>query len=85
MLERDVEILRDVVVAGDGFEQPRGDLVGIGVEEAQPLEAGERGESVEEVGEFGAAEGRGFGLVATRLATAKYRGLSTARFALRSR
>ncbi len=51
MLEGDVEVLCDGVVARDGFEQARGDLVGVGVEEAQPLEAGEGGEGVEEVGE----------------------------------
>ena len=59
VLQRDVEVLGDVVVARDGFEQARGDLVGVGVEEAQPLEAGERGEGVEEVGESGALAGDG--------------------------
>ena len=60
MLQRDVEVLGDGVVASDGFEQARGDLVGVGVEEAQPAQAFERGEGFEEVGEVGAAEMRGF-------------------------
>jgi hypothetical protein len=51
VLQRDVEVLGDVVVLGDGFEQARGDLVGVGVEEAQPAQAGERGEGVEQRGE----------------------------------
>ena len=34
----------------DGLEQPRGDLVGVGVEEAQPAEAGKHGEGVEQRG-----------------------------------
>ena len=55
VLQRDVEVLRDVVVARDGLEQARGDLVGIRVEEAQPLEAGERSERVEQIGEFHAS------------------------------
>ena len=59
VLQRDVEVLGDGVVAGDGFEQARGDLVGIGVEEAQPFEAGERREGFEESGEVGASEGGG--------------------------
>ena len=36
VLEGDVEVFGDVVVARDGLEQARGDLVGVGVEEAQP-------------------------------------------------
>ena len=51
VLQRDVEILGDVVVLRHGFEQARGDLVGIGVEEAQPAEAGEAGEGFEQLGE----------------------------------
>jgi hypothetical protein len=61
VLQRDVEVLGDGVVARDGLEQARGDLVGVGVEEAEPLEAGERGEGVEEVGELGALVGEGVG------------------------
>jgi hypothetical protein len=49
VLQRDVEVFGDVVVAGDGFEQARGDLVGVGVEEAQPAQAGQDGEGVEEL------------------------------------
>ena len=49
MLQGDIEIGRnDGRVLRHGFEQPRGDLVGIGVEEAQPLEAGQHGEGVEQ-------------------------------------
>ena len=51
MLEGDVEILGDVVVARHGLEQVRRDLVWVGVEEAQPAEAGKDGEGVEERGE----------------------------------
>ena len=45
VLERHVDVLGDGVVLRDGFEQARGDLVGIGVEEAEPAEAGEDGEA----------------------------------------
>src|SRR5437868_3804452 len=38
-------------MAGDGLEQTRGDLVRVRVEEAQPLEAGEDGQRVEQRGE----------------------------------
>ena len=51
MLEGDVEVFGDVVVARDGVEEARGDFVGVGVEEAEPAEAGEWGEGFEEVGE----------------------------------
>ncbi len=51
MLEGHVEIFCDGVVFGHRLEQARGDLVGVGVEEAQPAEAGEDGEGVEEGGE----------------------------------
>ncbi len=51
VLERDVEVLGDVVVRRHGLEQPRRDLVGIGVEEAEPAEAGQGGEGFEELGE----------------------------------
>ena len=51
VLEGDVEVFCDGVVACHGFEQARGDLVGVGVEEAEPAQAGERGEGVEELGE----------------------------------
>ena len=51
VLEGDVEIFGDVVVACDGVEQAGGDLVGVGVEEAEPAQAGEWGEGVEEVSE----------------------------------
>src|SRR6185437_9758486 len=51
MLERDVEVLRDIVVACDGLQQPRGDLVGIGVEETQPAQARQRCEGFEELGQ----------------------------------
>ena len=57
VLEGDVEILGDGVVLGHRFEQAGGDLVGVGVEEAEPAQAGEDGEGVEELGEaFGEAE-----------------------------
>ena len=39
VLQRHVEVLADVVVLRDGLEQAAGDLVGIGVEEAQPAQA----------------------------------------------
>ena len=48
MLERDVEVFGDVVVAGDGFEELGGDFVGVGVEEAQPFEAFDLREGFEE-------------------------------------
>ena len=51
MLQRDVEIFADVVVPGDGVKQVAGDAVGVGVEEAQPAEAVDAGEGVEECGE----------------------------------
>ncbi len=51
VLERQVEIFADVGVRGDGFEQASGDAVGIGVEEAEPAEAFDAGEGVEERGE----------------------------------
>ena len=51
MLERDVEIFADVVVLGDGVEKFAGDAVGVGVEEAEPAEAFDLGERVEEGGE----------------------------------
>ena len=51
MLERDVEIFADVVVLGDGVEQLAGDAVGVGVEEAEPAQAFDAGEGVEEGGE----------------------------------
>ena len=51
VLEGHVEILADVVVAGDGVEQAAGDAVGVGVEEAQPAQAFDAGEGVEEGGE----------------------------------
>ena len=51
MLEWNVEIFADVVMAGDGREQAAGDAVGVGVEEAEPAEAFDAGERVEEGGE----------------------------------
>ena len=51
MLQGNVQILADVVVLGDGFEQPLRDAVGIGVEEAQPAQPVDAGQSVEQVGE----------------------------------
>jgi hypothetical protein len=51
VLQGDVEIFADVVVFGDGFKQLAGDAVGIGVEEAEPAEAFDAGELVEEGGE----------------------------------
>ena len=51
MLEGQVQVVADVVVAGDGFEQAAGDAVGVGVEEAEPAEVGDFGERVEECGE----------------------------------
>ena len=41
VLQGDVEVFGDVVVLRHGLEQARGDLVGVGVEEAEPAEAGE--------------------------------------------
>ena len=40
-----------VAVTRHGFEQARGDLVGVGVEEAQPAQAGQYGERVEQLRE----------------------------------
>ena len=51
MLERDIEIFADIVVAGDGVEELGGDAVGVGVEETEPMEAFDIGERVEEGGE----------------------------------
>ena len=51
VLQRQIEILADVVVPGDGVEQFAGDAVGVGVEEAQPAQAFDLGERVEERGE----------------------------------
>ena len=51
VLERDVEIFADVVVLRDGVEQLAGDAVGVGVEEAEPAQAVDAGELVEEGGE----------------------------------
>jgi len=47
VLEGDVKILGDGGVLRHGFEEAGGDLVGVGVEEAEPTEAGEYGECVE--------------------------------------
>lgn len=47
VLEGDVQVLGDGVVAGHRLQQAGGDLVGVGVEEAEPAEAGEDGEAVE--------------------------------------
>ena len=55
MLQWDVKILRDILVARDGFEQARGDLVGIRIEKPQPLEASERSECIEKIGQFHAS------------------------------
>ena len=41
MLERDVKVLGDVVVARHGLQEPRRHLVGVGVEEAEPAETGQ--------------------------------------------
>jgi hypothetical protein len=51
VLERHVEVFADVVVAGDGFEESAGNAVGIGVEEAEPAQAVDAGERVEQGGE----------------------------------
>jgi GGDEF domain-containing protein len=51
VLQRHVEIFADVVVPGDGVKQLAGDAVGIGVEEAQPAQAFDAGERVEQSGE----------------------------------
>ena len=48
VLERKVEVLADIVVARDGFEQLASDAIGIGVEESEPLEVRNAGEGVEE-------------------------------------
>ncbi len=50
MLERQVEILADVVVAGDGVEQLARDAIGIGVEEAEPAQVRDACEGVKELG-----------------------------------
>ncbi len=51
MLQRDIEIFADIVVPGDGLQQPAGDAVRIGVKEAQPAQAGNGRQSVEQLGE----------------------------------
>ena len=51
VLEGQIEVFADVVVPGDGFEQAAGDAVGIGVEEAEPAQAIDAGEGVEQSGE----------------------------------
>ncbi len=51
VLEGDVEVLGDGVMAGHSLEQARGDLVRVGVEEAQPAQAGQDGKGVEKLGE----------------------------------
>ena len=48
VLQRHVEILADVVVARDGVEQPAGDAIGIGVEEAQPAQTLDARQRVEQ-------------------------------------
>ena len=49
VLQRHVEILADVVVPRDGFEQPAGNAIGIRVEEAQPAQAFNAGQRVKKV------------------------------------
>ena len=51
MLQRHVEILADVIVLGDGREQAPCDAVGVGIEEAQPAQAFNPRERVEQQGE----------------------------------
>ena len=51
MLQRDIEVFADVVVPGNCVEKLAGDAVGVGVKEAQPAEAFDTGELVEERGE----------------------------------
>jgi len=51
VLEGNVEVLADVVVLRDGFEELAGDAVGIGIEEAEPAQAVDAGELVEQRGE----------------------------------
>ena len=51
MLQGHVEIFADVVVLRDGVEQLAGDAIGIGVEEAEPAQAFDLGERVEQRGE----------------------------------
>jgi len=46
-----IEIFADIVVAGDRVEQAIGDAVGVGVEEAEPAQAVDLCERVEELGE----------------------------------
>ncbi len=38
MLQRNINVRANFVVSGDGFQQPPRDLVGIGVEEANPAQ-----------------------------------------------
>ena len=49
MLERQVEVFADIVVAGNGVKKAAGNAVGIGVEKAQPAHAGDLGECVEQL------------------------------------
>jgi hypothetical protein len=51
VLQRQIEVLTDVVVAGDRVEQAIGDAVGVGVEEAEPAQAVDLSERVEELRE----------------------------------
>ena len=51
VLQRDVDIGTDIVVGGDGFEQMSRDLVGISVEEADPLQTRDSGELFEQQSE----------------------------------
>src|ERR1700761_473410 len=51
MLQRHVEILHDAVVLRDGIEQVPGDLVGVGIEKAQPGESVYLRETIEQRGE----------------------------------
>jgi len=51
VLQRHVEIFGDGIVPRDGLQQARRHLVGIGVEEAQPLQSGQHGHGVKQRGE----------------------------------
>ena len=51
MLHRQVEVLADVGQAGDGIEQPVVDALRIAVERAQPLDARDRGDLLDQLGQ----------------------------------
>ena len=50
MLEGHVEVFAEVVVAGDRFQQAAGDAIGVGIKEAQPAQAFNACQSIEQCG-----------------------------------